>query len=368
VARVALVAMALVALWLAALVDLEYRGDWSALFCVGELAPMPGELSATYRWKDRNGYDGQYYRLVAHDPLDRRGYARYMDSPPLRYRRILAPALAHAAGFGRPAWIDWAFILVQIAAAGLGVWWSSAYLGARGRDPAWGLAFLLVPGVMTSFDRMLVDGLLTALFVGFLWYGESGAWKKAFAVVALACLARETGILLAAGAAVYSLLNGRRGRALWFAGAAVPALAWYGAVAWRIGLAESKPVPALPVIGIPWRIAAILADGGYSARMRAIDILALAGLLACVLLAVRWAAREPRSAAAPAMFLFACLALALGNPEFLEESYARPLSPLLAWVTLRAIGAGSWLLLAAPMAVSASVAVRVFVQPFMTSV
>jgi len=57
-----------VALWLAALIHVDYGDNWSALFCIGEHAPMPPELApGSYRWKGTNGYDGQYYRYVAHD-------------------------------------------------------------------------------------------------------------------------------------------------------------------------------------------------------------------------------------------------------------------------------------------------------------
>src|SRR5438552_9520637 len=87
-----LAAMAEVTVWLAILVHFEYAGAWTALFCTGDQQRIPAELApSTYRWKGVTGYDGQYYRYVAHDPLLRKGYVQFVDAPLLRYRRILLP-------------------------------------------------------------------------------------------------------------------------------------------------------------------------------------------------------------------------------------------------------------------------------------
>jgi len=130
---VSLAAVTGVALWLAALIHVDYGDNWSALFCIGEHAPIPPELApGAYRWKGVNGYDGQYYRYVAHDPLFRKGYAQFVDAPRWRYRRILIPGLAYLLALGRSQWIDAAYIALELIAVGLGVYWSSAYLAMRG--------------------------------------------------------------------------------------------------------------------------------------------------------------------------------------------------------------------------------------------
>src|SRR5437762_10428566 len=93
---VSLAAVAAVAIWLALLIHFDYGGNWTALFCIGEHALPPAELAQNaYRWKGFDGYDGQYYRDVAHDPLFRKGYARFTDFPRMRYNRILLPAMAY---------------------------------------------------------------------------------------------------------------------------------------------------------------------------------------------------------------------------------------------------------------------------------
>src|SRR5206468_4128020 len=164
----------------------------------------------------------------------------------------------------------------ELIAVGLGVYWSSAYLAMRGRHPLWGVLFVLMPGALTSFDRMLADGLLTALFVGFLYYTETQAWNKAYAVTVLAGLTRET------------------------------------------------------------------------------------GLIVCIPLALRWISQNPLSPGGLTIVLFAGLALILGSPRHLTESYgySRPVSPLLAFVTLQAIACGAWTALAFPFFVCLSVGLR----------
>jgi hypothetical protein len=65
----ALGAAVVVLSWQAATVHVNYGGNWTALFTTGELHPAPPELAGnTYRFPASNGYDGQFYRYVAHAP------------------------------------------------------------------------------------------------------------------------------------------------------------------------------------------------------------------------------------------------------------------------------------------------------------
>jgi hypothetical protein len=68
-----------------------YGDNWSALFYHVEIFPLPPELEAGTYHVHGGGYDGQFYRLLAHDPLLQEGYAQYADAPQLRFRRILVP-------------------------------------------------------------------------------------------------------------------------------------------------------------------------------------------------------------------------------------------------------------------------------------
>ena len=53
-----------------------------------------------YRFPNSDGYDGQAYHLVAHDPLALHGILTATADASLRYRRILLPALAYLVALG----------------------------------------------------------------------------------------------------------------------------------------------------------------------------------------------------------------------------------------------------------------------------
>ena len=109
----AFLAVALLMSWQFLTVHYNWHGNWTALFCTGGAARVPPQLApTTYRFAHSDGYDGQMYRYVAHDPLTGLGFSKYIDAPVLRYRRILVPALAFALAAGRHPWIDISFIVV----------------------------------------------------------------------------------------------------------------------------------------------------------------------------------------------------------------------------------------------------------------
>jgi len=107
--------------WQFLTVHANYGGNWRGLFFTGASVPVPDALaSTTYRVQSAKGYDGQYYRLIAHDPFFHENTAAYLDAPRLRARRILIPILAWVLAGGRQGLIDGAYVLV-VASFILGV-------------------------------------------------------------------------------------------------------------------------------------------------------------------------------------------------------------------------------------------------------
>jgi hypothetical protein len=225
---VAILSVLLVFAWTAARIHYAFGGNWTATFCTGTNFRVPPDLDAgTYRFEG-DGYDGQFYRYLAHDPFLRKGYSRYVDAPQMRFRRLLVPLAAWLFAFGQPRAIDGAYIAVEMLFLALGVYWCARLLARRGRSPLWGLLFVVVPATLASFDRMLLDGPLTALFAGFLLYCEEERWTRVWALAMLAALTRETGLLLIAALVTDRLWRRDWRRAAWFASSGVPAVAWYG--------------------------------------------------------------------------------------------------------------------------------------------
>ena len=340
----AALACALLLLWQFLNVHYNREDNWTALFLTGEAFPAPPELAAsTYRFPG-DGYDGQFYRYVAHDPLLRRGTQRYLDAPRQRYRRILVPALAFVLAAGRQPWIDGAYIAVIALFVLLGAYWLSRWSVLHGHHPGWGLAFLLVPATLISMDRMTVDVALAALAVAAAYYWETQSFPQLYGILVLAGLVRETGMLLAAGCCAYELLRRRLTRSAMWASAVLPTLAWY--------VLLQRMLPGQTEQGVPrWYLwnkdrslfGYILHPPRYplpavrEALARSMDAIALVALLAVLLTAVWLLWRRPVSPMAISALLFAFVALGLsGHSMYWVDcnEFARIFSPLMILAAL----------------------------------
>ncbi len=343
----ALAALALLLLWQFLTVHYNRAGNWTALFLTGERYTVPPQLATgTYRFPGA-GYDGEMYRAVAHDLFMRRGYARYVDVPAERYRRLLVPALAYLLVAGREDWIDASYIAVIALFVFFGAYWLSRWAVFHAAHPAWALAFLLVPATLISMDRMTVDVSLAAFTVAFAVYWRTASWSKLYIVFLLACLARETGLLLVAGMCLYELLQRRLGRVLLWASATLPMFAWFfflrpmsrqqthfGAPRWfasKLGLGVVGRMLQPPRYPLPPFLETIA---------RFADILALAAILLASALAILLVVRaQATSPLAISGLLFTALVCALTNERYWSDvnGYVRVLSPLLILIALPAI-------------------------------
>ncbi len=344
-----ILAVLLILLWQGTIVYGARGGDWTSLFCAGDRFAVPPELAGrTYVFPNSSGYDGQFYRLVAHDPLLRRGYASYMDAARYRYGRILVPMLAAAGGVGGPALVDAAYIAVVVLSIGLGVYWTALWLQSLGFSPMLGLIFLLAPATATAVDRMTVDATLCAWFAGFVYHWRRGDWRTVGVICALAALTRETGLLLIAGAALAAAGQKEWKRAAGFAAAALPALGWMGFVAMRTPPSSGLALITWPFAGV---FAQIFVDrpfpGGNPVIVKALQLLdkgALAGLAVAAVIAIVWVLREKFDAVGITVFCFAVLGAVAGAGDVLYDAfnYGRPISPLLLWLWVEAIRRRAW--------------------------
>jgi hypothetical protein len=342
----AVAAVAVFILWQALTVHYNRGGNWTALFLSGQDFPIPPDLArGTYRFPGL-GYDGQMYRNVAHDPFMQRGYAHYLDFPAERYHRILVPALAYLLATGHQSRIDVSYIAVIALFAFLGAYWLGQWAALAAMNPAWSLAFLLVPATLISMDRLTVDIALAALCVGFAVYWRTASWAALFMVLASACLARETGLLLVAGVCLSELLQRRFARALGWAFAALPMFGWYLLMQRRvsekssIGLLHSWlvhwgawPFALLrhpPRYPLPHALELIARSGDVVALMAII----LASVLAFLLLRAQSLTPMAISAA-----IFGALVFVLTPKGFWEDvnGYARVWSPLLILIALPSV-------------------------------
>ena len=223
----AAVATILVLAWQIATVQANYSGNCSGLFRTGtQTSVPPGLIPTTYRDASLIGYDGQFYRFLAHDPLLRKGTAAYLDR--LRSRRILVPVLAWVITRGHPQFIDDGYVLVLAGFIFVGVYWLGCLMLLQGQHTANGLLFLAVPATVVSIDRMTVDVALAALTAGLALQFVRGRELWLWPILSAAVLVREAGLLLVAACALAALARHEFKKVLAWLSAAIPALCWYG--------------------------------------------------------------------------------------------------------------------------------------------
>jgi hypothetical protein len=218
-------------LWQLSLVHLVFGGNWTALFCAGDQFSRPPEIAEyEYVFKNSAGYDGQFYQLIAHDPLLTRHYDRFIDAPRLRCRRILIPGLAYVLGAGQDVWIDWAYLVVCWLAIGIGTFCLAELAAADGRSRFWGLLFLVTPATLIAIERMTVDIGITALCLAALLAARRQSWRLLWITLAAASLCKETGLIAIFAAVIWLMRQQKNRLALAIAASVLPALAWYAYV------------------------------------------------------------------------------------------------------------------------------------------
>ena len=299
-----LAALAVLA-WFTLTVNANYRGNWTGLFCCGRLYPVPPDLEArTFRFENSLGYDGQLYRIVAHDPWATRGLVEYIDAPALRWRRIFVPAIAWGLAFGNSDYIDQAYIFTVLAFCGVGVYALAGWLQLHSRDPVHGLWFLLFPGTLISIDRMTVDIALYALMFLCLVWDEQEHDILFWLGLAACLLTRDIGLLVIGAFFAAEVIQRNFRRCALILSSVLPAAVWFYFVRERFATAHS------PIGGVHPEVATwAFAQFGHGIFIRmfsptayelagwkrllalTLDQVALIGFLLCVLftfLLFRW--------------------------------------------------------------------------------
>jgi len=311
---------------------------------------IPAAREVDFRVTSFLGYDGDQYVQIALDPLlrDPAALAHALDAPAYRAKRVLAPALAHIAGFGKPYWIVQAYALLNAA------FWLLLLLVLRRAFPVPALeegaamAFLLLSfGVLESLRRALVDLPACALLACAVLAAERGASARPPLLLAAAALTRES---LLVSFPLLLRRPGSRFRALVAGGVGIVLIGgWYAYVASRFpGAAQTGTAHnfAFPGVGLFGRFAAIPHNGGWLDAANRATLLGLGGLLVQAAFLVRFP--RPGSPAWRAGILYVPLLLCLGQ-AVVEEYYAAvrvmlPLTLAFHWELARTKrGAAFWL-------------------------
>jgi hypothetical protein len=354
----AAIALALALAWQFFDVRYNYGGNWTGLFCIGDKLALPPSLADRdlYRVPQSQGYDGQFYYYVSHDPFLQSEFLQYVDNSPLRWRRILLPALAHVMAFGRADFIAPAYIGIVLASVFAGSWWLSRLCQSASYNPFWGLSFLTVPAVATSLDRMTVDSLLAALSVAFGYYGVHQPSWRIYPVLLLAPLVRETGLVLPAAFGLFCIFHRRFREAALGMVMAIPWLGWTLFIHARLWSDGTPWLSAIPFSGLVVRTfepVQFEITGQWLAMAAFLDYLALLGLWFGVWLAAGFIWKKKFGLLELATAIFAGSAMFVAKPDVWADAYAfaRTMSPMLIWLALIGIAAHSLKLLI-PLALS----------------
>ena len=323
----------------------NYEGHATALFFTGSSRLVPPQLDEEiYQVQDARGFDGQLYHYVAHDPLMQLGFDQYVDNPRLRWRRILVPGLASVLAFSNSGWVDWAYYGVVLGFVFLGTYWLACYLSGCGIHPAAALGFVVLPGVFGSLERMTVDVALLALCVGFAVYASREPGWKLYVVLALCPFARETGLLVVAGYALYNWLQGQWLRLAIFSTAVLPWLLWVGYIHSKTGADLTAWFVRYPFSGLVERTLNPVAfdiTGRWVAVAAASDYLGILATWMAIGAVVYLVGDQGLGSMTLDPMTMGCvafvgLAAVMGKADIWEQSvgFARVLSPLFLWLAM----------------------------------
>ena len=324
-------------------------GDWTGLFYSGDLMARPPELASGFEFHDSRGYDGQQYRVLAHDPLNRKGYWKYLDDARFRSRRILIPAAAALLGAGSRGAVDFWFVAIVDVSLALG----GLCFVLLADDVCPRLATIVIysaiPAVVASTDRMVLDGPSLAAFLAAWLFLRQKRWGALWAVLACAPLVRESGILLNAGVALV-FLHRRDVRGALTAGAtALPTLAWWWGGALHTaasGAGVLLSIPLVPQIMRAFHLEQRPVAAWQNVVFQATDLAASLCLLAAfgLVAAKLWRGLRQNAMDDDVLLVLpsAVLAAFASGAEIVAEpySFARVDSVLLAWAGLTLLAEG----------------------------
>ncbi len=200
----------------------------------------------------RQGYDGQFFYLQAHDPLylrDQTVSALRAVNQPYRMQRMVYPALAFLLSGGSNSALPVALLVVNVLALLALAAFFSVYAARRGWSVIWVLVLALMPGLLMPVLRDLSDVVATgAVLVGVLLAQSGKRWSAAIALT-VAVLAREISIAVVLALAIEAGIR-----------------AWQARTrpdGWRPVLRDSWPTFVVPAAAFGlWQIYITLRYGG----------------------------------------------------------------------------------------------------------
>lgn len=227
----------------------KFGGHPSGLFRVGDGFAGAGARKwlgfAPRVLPGSNGYDGQFFLLLAYDPFLRHGVERFLDVPAWRAWRIGYPLAAWTLAVGRRSLIAPALYAVNLAAVLACVALLARRMRGAGWGAVWGGAFVLLASTFMVLTTLTSEGVATCCVLAALLCHERGRPRAALAATLAAVLVKETCLIWVAALALSALARLRGCVVLGCVGVLAAWLGWGSYVDMR--LAEAPSLPGRPV-------------------------------------------------------------------------------------------------------------------------
>lgn len=191
------------------------------------------------------GWDGQFYYYISNDLLGTEGYSQHVDAPSYRWQRVGLPLVVKCVSvlLGQEYTTVGLYLFVNILIITAATYIFARFLQKRGMSVLWVLPWILSVGVQITLRHALPDGAADAFLLMAIICLLEKKYIGYSALISLAALSREAGILIAFLFFIMAFLGiiEREKRfnikfAIPFAIPGIIFVAWYGYVTMHFGV------------------------------------------------------------------------------------------------------------------------------------
>lgn len=209
----------------------KFDGNITGFFRIGSILPLSPYLNPnnTIIYQGEIGYDGQQFLSIAFDPfLQNTETINTLDHPIYRYRRILYPLIGYLLSFGNQTLIPYVMVGINYLSLIFIVGIISLYFKSDNTFQWQPLLTLCIPGVWMVLSLGTAD-LLSSLFLILAFYSYRSDKPIVTGVaISLACLTRETLILMGLALILASIWQRKRKYIKPLLFSLLPPLLWTG--------------------------------------------------------------------------------------------------------------------------------------------
>lgn len=208
----------------------RFHGNIYGFFRIGSILPFSPYLNPhkALIFKGELGFDGQQFLSVAFDPfLNNPDTLLTLDSPRLRYRRILYPFLGYILGLGNTQIIPYVLVAINIFSILAIVWVIDQSLSLKNRNQSWqSLLVLCVLGVWIVLFLSAADLLNSFLVIAAFYLYTVRNFGFAALALSFAFLTKESSVMMGIALLIDSAWKRQRRPFFYLLAAYIPASLW----------------------------------------------------------------------------------------------------------------------------------------------